>query len=240
MLSAYECKYRRSNIIDAELAQVLVPLVDAVEQAGWLALLARVDDLGRVLQHHLHQFLGHRSRVVHAWTHVDLNQPRIQVLVNHEVVPNQLSRPLLADDMPLAALDAPDHNIFHLLLNDPPLLEAQPLRELPHLPHRLLCIVLLGVLLDAVVGQVREPVVDVVEGVLVVGEAQVALLVEPDARRREVLDGHPLADVEFTALDQEGIFDVFLDDELGGLTEAVVSDVIDVVEAAYSSSSGHD
>ena len=142
--------------------------------------------------------------------------------------------------MPFTALDAPDHNILHLLLNDLPLLNAQPLRELPHLPHGLLGIVLLGVLLDAVVGQMRKPVVDVVEGVLVVGEAQVALLVEPDGWRGEVLDGHPLPDVEFPALDQEGVLDVFLDHELGGLTQAVISDIVDVVEAAYSPSSGHD
>lgn len=121
-----------------------------------------MDDLGSVLQHHLHQFLSHRRRVVHARTHVDLYQPRIQVLINHEVIPHQLSRPLLANHMPLATLNTPNHNILHLLLNNLPLLQPQPLRKLPHLPHRLLRIVLLRVLLDAVIGQMRKSIVDVV------------------------------------------------------------------------------
>lgn len=142
--------------------------------------------------------------------------------------------------MPFATLNAPNHNILHLLLDDLPLLHPQPLRKLTHLPHRLLRIVLLGVLLDAVVGQMRKSVVDVIEGVLVVGEAEVALVVEPDGWRGEVLDGHPLTDVEFPALNQKGVLYVFLDYELGGLAKTVVSDIVDIIEATYSSSSRHD
>lgn len=142
--------------------------------------------------------------------------------------------------MPFATLNAPNHNILHLLLDDLPLLHPQPLRKLTHLPHRLLRIVLLGVLLDAVVGQMRKSVVDVIEGVLVVGEAEVALVVEPDCWRGEVLDGHPLTDVEFPALNQKGVLYVFLDYELGGLAKTVVSDIVDIIEATYSSSSRHD
>ena len=139
--------------------------------------------------------------------------------------------------MAFTAFDTPDHNVLHLLLDHLPLLHAEPLRELAHLPHGLLSVVLLGVLLDAVVGEMGKSVVDVIEGVFVVGEAEVALVVEPNGWRREVLDGHPLADVELPAFDEERVFDVLLHDELGGLAEAVVSDVVDIIEASYSSSS---
>ena len=141
--------------------------------------------------------------------------------------------------MAFTAFDTPDHNVLHLLLDHLPLLHAEPLRELAHLPHGLLSIVLLGVLLDAVVGEMGKSVVDVIEGVFVVGEAEVALVVEPNGWRREVLDGHPLADVELPAFDEERVFDVLLHDKLGGLAEAVVSDVVDIIEASYSSSSRH-
>lgn len=142
--------------------------------------------------------------------------------------------------MPFATLNAPDHNILHLLLDDLPLLHPQPLRKLTHLPHRLFRIVLLGVLLDAVVGQMRKSIVDVIEGVLIVGEAEIALVIEPDGWRGEVLDGHPLADIEFPALNQKGVLYILLDYELGGLAKAVISNIVDIIEATYSSSSRHD
>ena len=90
--------------------------------------------------------------------------------------------------MPFTTLDAPHHDILHFLLNNLPFLRTQPLHEFTHLPHRFFSVVLLGVFLDAVVGQVRESVVDVVQRVLVIREAEVALFVEPYLWGVEVLD----------------------------------------------------
>jgi hypothetical protein len=65
--------------------------------------------------------------------------------------------------VPFAALDAPDYDILHLLLDDLPFLLAQPFSELVHIPHRFLGDMLFGVLLDGVVGQMGKSVVDIVE-----------------------------------------------------------------------------
>lgn len=99
---------------------------------------------------------------------------------------------------------------------------------------------LLRIFLDAVVSQMCESVVNVVKGVFIIGETEVALVVEPNCWRGKVLDGHPLADVEFPALDEERVFYVFLDNELCWLPEAVISYVVNIIEASYSSSSRHD
>jgi hypothetical protein len=54
------------------------------------------------------------------------------------------------------------------------------------------------------------------------------------------LDQHPLADIELPPLDEQRVFDVFLHDELRGLAEGVVCDIVEVVKASYSSSPRHD
>lgn len=87
------------------------------------------------MQHHFDEFLGDWGGVVHAGTHVDFDEPGVEVFVDHKVIAYQFHRALLADDVPLAALNAPNHNILHLLLHYLPLLSAQPFCELPHLPH---------------------------------------------------------------------------------------------------------
>lgn len=84
-----------------------------------------------------------------------------------------------------------------------------------------------------------KPIVDVVQGILIVGEAQIALLVKPYLRRGKILDKHPLSDVELPPLNQKWILNVFLHDELRWLPESVIGDIIEVVKAPYSSSPRH-
>lgn len=141
--------------------------------------------------------------------------------------------------MPLTALHTPNHDILHLLLQQSPLLSANPVRKLLLLPHRLLRIVLLRVLLYAVIRQMSKTIVDVIERILIVSEAEIALLVEPYFRRCEILDEDPLSDIELPPLNEQWILNVLLHNELGGLTKGIVSDIVEVIEASYSSSPRH-
>ena len=94
--------------------------------------------------------------------------------------------------------------------------------------------------MKAFISEVHEAVVYVVEGVLLVGEAQVALLVKPDLGRREVLHHHPLPDVELAPLDHQWVLYVLLHHELRWHSQAVVSYVVKVVETANPPSTRHD
>lgn len=100
--------------------------------------------------------------MVHAGTHIDFDDPGVEVFVDHEVVADHLEEALLASHGPLTTLDAPDDDALHLLLQHPPLLLPHIFHECPHLPHALLNNRILVVLLDGVVGQVHELVVDIV------------------------------------------------------------------------------
>lgn len=164
--------------------------------------------------------------MVHAGTHVDLDDPGIQVFVDHEVVADHLKEALLASDGPLTTLDTPHDDALHLLLHHPPLLLADKFHKRLHLPHTLVDHRILVVLLDGVVSQVHELVVDVVQGIIVAAETQVTLLVEPYDGRVEVFDQHPLTDVEFATVYQQRVLDVLLDDELTVLTQAVIGNIV--------------
>ena len=72
----------------------------------------------------------------------------------------------------------------------------------------------------------RKTIVDVIQRILIVGEAEIALLVEPYFRRGEILDEDPLSDIELPPLNEQWILDVLLHDELGGLAKGIVSDII--------------
>lgn len=85
----------------------------------------------------------------------------------------------------------------------------------------------------------RKTIVDVIQRILIVGEAEIALLVEPYFRRGEILDEDPLSDIELPPLNEQWILDVLLYDELGGLAKGIVSDIVEVIEASYSSSPRH-
>lgn len=81
------------------------------------------------------------------------------------------------------------------------------------------------ILLDGVVRQVDVSVVDVLQTVELGAESDVALFVEPDFGRVEVLNEHPLSDVEFPIMDDQRIFDVLLSHVLNVLAETVVHNV---------------
>lgn len=142
--------------------------------------------------------------------------------------------------MSFTAFDAPNYYVFDLLLNFFPFIFSQPLCELVHVPHWFLRTVLLGVFLDGVVCEVCEAVVDVVEREVIVGEAKIALLIEPYFRRIEVLNEHPLSDIKLSSFDEQWILYIFLYYKLCGSSKTVICDIIDVIEAPDSSSSGHD
>ena len=96
----------------------------------------------------------------------------------------------------------------------------------------------LGVLLDGVVGEVGESVVNVVQVVLLVCEAEVALVVEPYFGWVEVLNDDPLPNIELPPLDQHRVLDVLLHHELCGPAHAVVNNIINIVETSDSPSPG--
>lgn len=88
------------------------------------------------------------------------------------------------------------------------------LGKLGHLPHTLLDFTFFIVFLDGIVGEMDEPVVDVIQGVVVHWEAEVAFLVEVDFCGAVVLDENPLSDIKFATLYQKWSLYVFLDYKL--------------------------
>lgn len=179
--------------------------------------------------------------IVHCRTHIDLNQPRIQVLVNHEVVANQLKTVPPGRNASLTALNTPHNNISDFLLDCFPPILANVLSKLTHRPHVSWNLSLLAkfmvVLLDRVIREVDISVVDVLETVELGAEPDVALFVEPYFGRVEVLNENPLSYVKFTIMNHQWIFDVFLGDILDVLTKTVVNDIKEVVEASDASAS---
>ena len=225
-----------------KFVKVFLALVDAGEQPRIFLFLFRGggQQISHVALHHFYQLFGDRSGVVHAWAHVDLYDPGIQVFIDHKVIPDHLKKSLLSSHRALTALDAPHNDALHLVLDHLPLLRPDKLHKGLHLPHALFDHRILVVLLDGVIGQVHEFIVDVVKRVVVAAEAEVALLVEPNSGWVEVLNEHPLPYVELAAVYQQRVFDVFLDDELDVLAEAVIGDVVQVVQALDASASGKD
>lgn len=124
-----------SNVVGVVILQILVAFINTSKPSNVLALLSRTHQLARILKHHLDQSFCHGSRVVHTRAHIDLDEPRVKILIDHEIVANQFHRPLLPNDVPLAALDAPNHDVLDLLLDRPPFLLPEPTRKLSHVPH---------------------------------------------------------------------------------------------------------
>ena len=85
---------------------------------------------------------------------------------------------------------------------------------------------LLRIFLDAVIREMRETIIDVVQRILIVSKAKIALLIEPYFGRGEVLDEDPLPDIELPSLNEQWVFDVFLYDKLSELTKGIISDII--------------
>ena len=209
------------HLVPLEVVRRLA-VVDQLEQPCCFLLallLPQVDHhLHRVLQDHFDQSSGDWGRVVHRRAAVDLDQPGLQPVVDHEIIPNQFERVPSAIYLILSAdygcnddFLHPGNDFFELAFSS---LQLDILLQLLHAPHRLVLQLLqvdLGVvLLDGVVGQVRELVAQFKRVVFLQAEAEVELGIEPDARRVVVLDQHPLADVEFPPVYYQWVLDVLL------------------------------
>lgn len=74
----------------------LLAVVDTLEHAGGFLLALFFpqihNNLHHIFQHHLHQSLRHGCRVVHRRGGVDFNQPWVERVVDHEVIPYQFKR----------------------------------------------------------------------------------------------------------------------------------------------------
>lgn len=86
----------------------------------------------------------------------------------------------------------------------------------------------------------NKSVVDVVQWKLVCAKPDVAFIVEPYFGWIEILDEDPLPDVELLALDHQWMLNILLHHELDVLAQAVVRDVVKIVETADSPPSWHD
>ena len=164
--------------------------------------------------------------MVHARTHVYLNDPGIQILIDHEIVPDHLKKPSFASHTPFASLDAPNDDIFYFLLDNFPFLNSNILAKSFHIPHAVLNGSRLVILLDGIVREMLKLIVNVVETVLVSAKPQVAFFVKPNDWRIVVLDEHPLSDIKFLSVDQKGVFNVFLDYKLTVLSNTVICNIV--------------
>lgn len=91
--------------------------------------------------------------------------------------------------------------------------------------------------LNLIISKMSIAIVNIVKRVLVSRETKITLLVEPDRRRREILNSHPLSYVKFSAFNQQWILNIFLNHELSGETQRIVSNVVDIIEATDAPSS---
>ena len=121
--------------------------------------------------------------MVHAGTHVDLDYPRVEVFVYHEVVPHHLEEALFTCHTPLTGFDAPDYYIFYLFLNIFPVLRANELAECLHVPHGVINNGCFMIFLNRVVGEVHELVVNVIEAELITTKSDITFFIEPYHRR---------------------------------------------------------
>lgn len=175
--------------------------------------------------------------MVHAWTHVDLNDPGVEILIYHEIIAYHLKESLFACDTSFAGFDAPNYNIFYFFLDDFPFIKSYIIAKGFHVPHAVVDNCGFVILLDGIVGEMHEFVMNVVETILVAAKTKVALFVKPDNWRIVVLDENPLSDVKFFTIYQQRILYVFLDHELAVFSQAIVGNIIEVVETFDTSAS---
>jgi hypothetical protein len=84
-----------------------------------------------------------------------------------------------------------------------------------------------------------KSIIDIVQRIFVIGKAKIALFVKPYFGRGKVLDENPLTNIELSSLDEKGILDILLNNELSGLSECVISDIVEVIKASNSSPPRH-
>ncbi len=134
--------------------------------------------------------------MLHTWRHVDFNQPRVEVLINHEIIPYKFTVALSSINEALAASDCPYDNILNFLQNLIPIVLSNKGNKLTFFPHAFINNKIFIVLLNRVVGKVLKSVVDVVKGVIVCTKSHIAFIIEPYFGRVVVLNEDPLSDVK--------------------------------------------
>lgn len=90
--------------------------------------------------------------MVHSGTHVDLDNPRVQVLIYHEIIANHLKKPFFSSNTSLASFDTPDNDIFDFFLNIFPIFSSYKLTESFHVPHGIIDGGIFMMFLNGVVG----------------------------------------------------------------------------------------
>ena len=183
-------------------------------------------------------------------TEIDLEEPGLQFLVEHEVEPIDLEAVgSMLDASLLAGSDRLDDNLldaFSYLLALLSIVLEGLLEELLLAHHQVLGLVChLGVvLLDREVREVLVGILDVAELIFRAADPEVELGEDIDLQGIEAGDQHPLADVEFPDLvemiEQKGLLDVLLDNL--GLGLRVPQEGLEllqaVVDAVYTEATG--
>lgn len=106
----------------------------------------------------------------------------------------------------------------------------------PHVALDLGFVEILRVFGHAVVGEMHEPVIYVVDVEIFGRKPYVALLVDPNFRRVSILHQHPEPDIKFSGFYYEGVLDVLLHHVLGLLPHDEVHNLLEICEAFNSSS----
>ena len=142
---------------------LLVPIYACKISSIFLFLfMGRVDKISHISLNHFHQLFCHWSWVIHAWTHVDLYYPGIEVFVYHEIVANHLKEPFFTCYTAFASFDAPNYNIFYFLLDSLPILLPYKLSKSFHVPHTIVDYCTFMIFLNRIIGQMHEFIVNIV------------------------------------------------------------------------------
>lgn len=204
------------------MAQLLPQVLAVWIALHWVALLLDllVDYLvdGQpegVVEHARDQLAQQRTRALNAGILVDLDQPYLELAIYEEIQSEDLEAvlPLILVDLLLDRAKSHIGDLLDPAPDLPDLLLGHVLAEV--LKGELVGVLKLpvvgGILLDGVIGEVDEVIVDVLGGEGLCGGADVALLEEVDVHGFG--QQGPDADVELSVVYQEGLLDVFLDDE---------------------------
>lgn len=83
-----------------------------------------------------------------------------------------------------------------------------------------------------------ESIMNVIERVIVCTKSDIAFVIKPNFGRIVILDVNPLPDVKLFPTDQQGILDILLNHKLTSSSATVSNDVVKVIIATDSSTSG--
>ena len=74
----------------------IFPIVDALEKSGYFLfrfLFLQIHNyFGNIFQNHFNESFSDRSWVIHCGGSIDLNKPRVELVVNHEIIANEFKR----------------------------------------------------------------------------------------------------------------------------------------------------